>query len=251
MSKKKVSKTYRVIKWVLKLCYPKIGVEGVGNLPEEPALIIGNHSQLHGPIACEFYFPLERYTWCAAEMMEWKEVPSYAYRDFWSYKPGISRWLYKILSYLITPISVCIFNNANTIGVYRDTRVFRTFKETLKKLQEGTSVVIFPECDKEYNHIVYQFQEGFVDIAKLYHRKTGKELQFVPLYIAPNLKKMYLGKPIRFCADDTIEQERERICNYIMNEITQMASNLPLHTVVPYRNLPKRQYKKNKVREEM
>ena len=97
----------------------------------------------------------------------------------------------------------------------------------------------------KYNNIVYEFQEGFVDIARLYYKRTGQELSFVPLYIAPKLRKMYLGTPIRFCADAAKEEEPRRICHYLMEEITAMARALPEHTVIPYRNIPKKYYPSN------
>ena len=98
------------------------------NLPDEPCAIIGNHTQLHGPIACELYFPDNYYTWCAGQMMKLKEVPEYAYTDFWSQKPKIIRPLFKLVSYIIPPLSVLIFNNARTIAVYRDNRILSTFR---------------------------------------------------------------------------------------------------------------------------
>lgn len=245
MRDKKVSPIYRVIKWIVKICYPKIEVVGAENLPDEPVIIVGNHTQMNGPIVCELYTPGKHYIWCAGQMMHLKEVPAYAFQDFWSQKPKWTHPLYKLLAYIIAPLSVCVFNNANTIGVYRDTRIISTFKNTVNKLCEGASVVVFPEHDVKYNNIIYEFRDKFIDIAKLYYKKTGKELAFVPLYIAPKLKKMYLGKPIRFCAADPMEEERSRICKYLMAEITEIARSLPEHTVVPYRNIPKKQYPSN------
>lgn len=234
-----------MIKALVRLFYPKMEVIGTENLPEEPSIIVGNHTQMNGPIACELYFPGNRYIWCAGQMMHLKEVPAYAYRDFWSNKPQYIRWFYKLLSYIIAPLSVCVFNNANTIGVHRDNRIISTFKETVQKLQEGSSVIIFPEHDENYNHILCNFQEKFIDIARIYHRKTGVELSFVPLYIAPYLKKMYIGKPIRFSSSVPIKEERQRICGYLMEQITEIACSLPQHTVVPYRNIPKKYYPSN------
>ena len=245
MEQKKTSVLYRIIKYFVRLFSPKFEVIGKENLPEEPALVVGNHSQMYGPIGCELYFPGGRYTWCAGQMMHLKDVPDYAYQDFWSGKSKYTRWFYRLLSYLIAPLSVCIFNNANTIAVYRDNRIISTFKNTVKRLEEGSSVIIFPECYEEYNHIVHRFQENFVDIAKLYYKRTGNAVPFVPLYIAPKLKKMYIGKPIYFRPDADAAQERHRICQYLMDEITAIACSLPEHTVVPYPNLPKREYKTN------
>ena len=240
---------FRAIKYFVWLFYPKIEVIGMENLPDEPCAIIGNHTQLHGPIACELYFPKNYYTWCAGQMMKLKEVAQYAYTDFWSRKPKVLRPLFKLVSYIIAPLSVLIFNNARTIAVYKDNRILSTFRESIAKLQTEKNIVIFPEYDKIYNNIIYNFQEGFVDIARLYYKRTGKELSFVPLYIAPKLKKMYLGKPIKFSAYTPIAEERRRICEYLMNEITDIAISLPEHTVIPYRNISKKLYPKNTKKE--
>lgn len=240
--KKKWSHLYAVIKWTVKTCYPKMGIVGAENLPDEPVVIVGNHCQMNGPIVGELYVPGEPYIWCSGEMMCLREVPAYAFQDFWSQKPTWTHPFYKLLSYIIAPFSVCIFNNARTIGVYHDTRILSTFKTTVNKLQAGKSVVIFPEHDEKHNHIVYEFRDKFVDVAKLYYKRTGKELSFVPMYIAPKLKKICLGKPVRFCAAAQIDTERSRISNCLMDEITAIAESLPEHTVVPYRNVPKKDY---------
>lgn len=250
MKEKKISPLYRAVKGFLRLVYPRIEVVGAEHLPQESCVIVGNHSQMNGPIACELYFPVERYTWCNAEMLHLKEVPAYAYRDFWSQKPARSRWFYKILSYIIAPLSVFLLGNANTIGVRHDARIMSTFRETMSCLASGASVVIFPEKDGAHDGLLYPFQEGFVDVARLYHRKTGQCLSFVPLYIAPRLKKMYLGEPTRFCPENSPEEERRRICDHLREEISSIARSLPRHRVVPYRNIPKRLYPYNKPDEE-
>lgn len=237
---------YKIFKWFVWLFSPKFKVEGSENLPDEATLIVGNHSQMYGPIACEFYAPGKHYTWCAGEMMSIKTVPKYAFTDFWSQKPRWTHPFYKFLSVIIAPLASLIFNNANTIGVFRDTRILSTFKATVNRLKEEANVVVFPEHDVKNNNIIYDFQDRFIDIAKLYHKKTGKALSFAPMYIAPKLKTMYIGKPTAFNPDLPMEEERERICKYLMEEITLIARRLPLHTVVPYRNIPKRLYPKNR-----
>ena len=234
--------TYRFIRFWVKLFYPKITVEGLENLPEEPSLVVANHCQMNGPIAGELYFPGDHYIWCAGEMMEAKEVPDYAFRDFWSRKPRYIRWFYRILSYVITPLSVSIFTNAHTIPVYRDRRLIITFRETLNRLKEGATVIIFPEHEAPYDHILQDFQSGFVDVARGYYRKTGKCLQFVPMYLAPSLHKMVLGKPVAYNPDAPHKEERSRVCDNLMAQISAIARSLPRHKVVPYLNLPKKDY---------
>ena len=233
----------RTLVWIF---YPKIHKEGMENIPDEPVIFVGNHTQMNGPIMAELYFPGNSYTWTAGEMMSLREVPDYAYRDFWSGKPRYIKWFFRAASYLIAPVSVCIFNNARCIGVHRDVRLLSTFRETVKKLQEGSPVIIFPEHNVPYNNLVWEFQDKFVDVAGLYYRKTGKDIDFVPMYVAPRLRKIIFGRPVTFDHTAPAGDERKRICKAMADSITGIAGSLPEHTVVPYPNMPSRHYPTNK-----
>lgn len=245
MDDKKTSFLFKIVRWLVRLFAPKFKVVGGENLPGEACVIVGNHSQMYGPIAAELYTPVKHDIWCAGEMMLRDEVAAYAYKDFWSNKPKAVRWFYKLLSHLIVPLSLLVFNNAHTVPVFHDSRLRTTFRLSIERLQVGSSLVIFPECYTEHNNIVHEFQEKFVDLARLYHKKTGVELSFVPMYLAPRLATMFYGKPIRFNADAPIAEERKRICRELMDAITAMAVSQPEHTVVPYPNIPKKHYPHN------
>ena len=246
MEEKKVSLLYRVIRWFVWLFSPKYRLEGAEKLPEEPCLIVGNHSHMYGPIAAELYTPGRHFIWCAGEMMHREEVAAYAYRDFWSGKPKAFRWFYKLLSHLIVPLSLLVFNNAHTIAVYHDTRLLTTFRESIRRLQEGSRLVIFPECYDEHNHIVHAFQDRFADLGRMYHRQTRAVLPFVPLYVAPEPGVLTFGPPVFYDPAAPAEAERKRVAAALMDRITAMALALPPHTVVPYPNVPPREYPRSK-----
>lgn len=239
--KKKGAALFHIVRFLVKVFYHRMTFETRSQLPEE-AIIVGNHSQMNGPIACELYFPPKQKTWCIADMMDRHLVPAYAYQDFWSGKPKYIRWFFRILAHLIAPLSECIFTNAQTIPVYKDKRVFKTFALSVSELKNGGRVVIFPECYDEHNNIVHKFQQGFVNVARQYFKETGREPYFVPLYICPSLKRMITGKAIQFNHEAPFAEEQTRICDYLMNEISEIAYSLPEHTVVPYPNVPKSQY---------
>lgn len=236
---------YRAIRGLVRVFYPKPTLEGLENWPEEPCILVGNHCQMNGPIVVELYIPGKRNIWCAGQMMHLKDVPAYAYQDFWSGKPKSVRWFYKGLSYLIAPLSVCIFNQAHTIGVYRDARIASTFKKTITALEDGANVVVFPEHLVPHNNIVYDFQDKFIDVARLYYKRTGKKLAFVPMYIAPKLRKTVFGAPVLYDPEAPKDLERVRVAGELMDRITELALNLPRHTVVPYANISKKDYPMN------
>lgn len=244
-----LSAVFKAIKWLIWALSPKMRVEGLENLPDDGAVIVGNHAHMYGPIAAELYLEGDHHIWCAAQMMALKEIPAYAYQDFWSMKPWYTHGYYRLLSYLVAPLCVLVFNRAHTIPVYHDARVMITFRQTLRLLRDGEKIVIFPEHTVPHNNIVYDFQDRFIDLAQMYYKITQKELCFVPMYIAPKLKKMVLGTPIRYRAGEPMEQERQRIKEELMAAVTHLGRSLPPHTVVPYAVIPRKDYPFSRINE--
>lgn len=237
---------FYVIRFFVGLFYGKTEIVGAEKIPKSDAVIVANHTQMNGPIVGELFMPENVYIWCAGQMMNIKEVPNYAFSDFWSQKPRWTHPFFRCISYIIAPLAGCLFNNARTIAVYRDKHIIHTFRETVNMLADGKNMLIFPEKDKKHNNILYEFQENFIDVAKLYYKKTGKELTFIPMYIAPKLKKAYIGEGIKFDCNEDIAAQRSKISKYLSDEITKIARELPRHTVIPYRNISKKYYLTNK-----
>ena len=249
MGEKAADLAYRAIKGTVRFFYRKYRCVGAEQIPDEAVIFVGNHSQAHGPLAGEFYMPVPRKTWCASQMMERKEVAAYAYQDFWAQNPKWTLWFYKGLSHAIVPLSVLLFNHAETIPVYRDSRVLSTFRATVQALEAGTSVLIFPEKNGTHNNILYEFQDHFIDVAKLWYKRTGKALAFVPLYVCPARKTLNFGEAVRFDPAAPMDAERERICNTLKARIRAMAEALPRHRVVPYRPKKKKNWPYNRPKE--
>lgn len=246
MKKRKDWFLFSAIKSAVRFFYPDMQISGKENIPARDAIIVANHAQMNGPICAELFMPENSYIWCAGQMMHLKEVPEYAFEDFWSGKSKAVKPFFRLLSYIIAPLSVCVFNNARTVAVYHDMRGLSTFRDTLGKLRDGSVIVIFPEGKTLNNNILNGFQEKFVDVARLYYKSTGKELAFVPMYIAPGLKQIHVLEPVSFDGTNDIDAERKRICREVSDAITETARSLPLHTVVPYSNIPKKKYLTNK-----
>lgn len=245
MTEKKTTWIYKIIHFFVDLFFPRMKIQGLDRLPDEPVIFVGNHSQTTGPLFSEMRLPGPHETWCAGEMMNWAEVSEYAFRDFWSFKPRWTHPFFRLISWLIAPLAICIFNNARTIPVYHDVRLRNTFRLSVQSLEAGESLVIFPEKNEKFNRILYAFQDKFVDTARYFYKKTGKSVCFVPMYIAPRLNSVFIGEALRFDPEAPIAEERTRICEEMAARITAMAQAQPRHTVVPYRNIPKRDYPTN------
>ena len=244
--KKKKGLFFRFLEKFIKLIYGKKKLLGTENIPQNSCVIVGNHAQVHGPLVAQLHYVRKKYIWLIGQMLSAKEIPSYAMQDFWPYKPKSTRWIYKIIAYLIAPLFAYVHRNADGIGVYKDARIISTFKQSVVGLNEGADIIIFPECHTPYNNIVNEFQDNFVDLARLYYKNTGKELVFVPMYNAPKIKTVVFGKPIKYDSSKAPKGQRKVICDYLKEEITNLAKGLPEHIVVPYANIKKKDYPKSK-----
>ena len=236
---------YKIVRKFLLVFYPKLTVNNLEQIPEEPCVIISNHCQIAGPFSCELFFPGNNMIWCAGELCHKEQVAEFAYDDFFKFKSKKYKWWYKLQARLLVYVLPFLFNNSSTIPVYRGFKIAETFNNTIKALEEGKNVIIFPESFDGYNNIINKFHEGFVDIGKMYYKRTGKNLAFVPMYLAPKLKSAYLDEPIIYNGENSVKDERKRLCKYLEDTITERGRSLPRHIVVPHDNIPKKDYKYN------
>src|SRR5690554_3077925 len=243
MKKQKKPLFFRFIYSIVRKVYSKFEVEIKGKIDEQGNIYVSNHANLHGPLSLYFYFPFENRIWVIGQMCEYKEAAAYAMDDFWRHKSKATKWLYWLFSKIIVaPLAPYLFKHANTIPVYKDTRLRKTFYKTIDALSNNEDIIIFPEGRRKHNRFLNDFQPYFIDVAKHYYKKTNKRIKFYPVYTCPDLKKTIIGKPVTFNPEADIELERKRIINYLQAEITSLAEELPRHKVTPYTNMKKKYY---------
>lgn len=238
---------YRLIQSTVRKLYIKYTVEERNAPVEGGRIYVSNHAQIHGPIAHQLYFPRPKKIWVIGEMCNRKEAGDYAMKDFWPFKKKSVRWFYYLFSHLIISwLGPYLFTHADTIAVYKDIRLKQTMNQTVEALDCGEDVVIFPEHGTPHNRYLNEFLLHFVDVARRFHKVTGKPLSFYPVYTCPELKKIIIGQPIQYEYDQIPDQERLRIIGYLQTEITRMADELPNHTIIPYANIDKKKRQKSK-----
>lgn len=230
---------FRILKFFVKLFYKKPTVEYEVELShDKPIVYVGNHCQIHGPLMSYLHFKEGARIWCTNEVLFWKTAPNYVYNDLLGAQ-NVSknkRWIYKILSYILTPICVTVFRGADTIPVYRDARLVTTYNKSAETIKEGKDIVILPECPDALNEFINVFNPGFVDIARFMRIKTKKEIVFVPMYISPDLKRIKVGKPVEYDFSRHINEQREELLEKLQDEVTRLAKTLPPHKPVYFMN---------------
>ena len=231
---------YKIVRGVLRMVFPRAKTTYEVTPGDEPAVYVSNHSAVIGPVMMTLDFKRPHCTWTVNNALDKKKAANYAYHDvlFGESRKhkGFYRFLSKILAVALPPLVAY----DNTIPVYHDSGVIRTFKQTIASMEEGNDLVIFAESAKRYSEYVNQLQEGFVDFARLYYKRTKKVLKFYPVYLEKKNAVISVGEPISYDPEEPLETQRGRIASYLCENIDRLARKLPEHEPVPF--LPDRWY---------
>lgn len=191
----------KILRSLVRLFTPRITTSWEVPYDGEPAVFVANHDRARGPLAMCAHFSLctELRPWIIARMMNIREVPEYVRQDFW-WKQG--RWYTKLLDHTLPyPIALIlppVFHGVEGIPVYHDSRVVSTFKESIRTLNSGKNVALFPERAEGFGDYSDNLNSGFLLIAKSYYKKTGKALNFYPVYVDWDAHTISVARPIQY-----------------------------------------------------
>lgn len=190
---------------------------------DEARVFITNHYEIYGPIAIFLRFPYKFRPWIIDKMLSPESVEQQMGLGIYSKFPKYPMWMKKIAVKSLKNMMVyTLTRRAKGIPVYRDNprANIKTMQESVKTLEKGKSIVIFPE-ETYVESGVGEFMTGFEHLAKYYHQKTGKKITFYPIFISQINKKMYIENPITFDPNNDSNEEKLRITTYLRNAMLE------------------------------
>ena len=104
-----------------------------------------------------------------------------------------------------------VLRSAPGIPVYHDQRVMLTMRQSIRHLKDGRYLIIFPEQPSGYRSHHMWINTGFLNVAPMFHKLTGKALRFYPVHISPRDRTFTVAKPICFDPSRTLEEQQEEI----------------------------------------
>lgn len=233
---KKSLKRYgiKILLMVLRpLYYHKIrGRENIHLDKDTACVFVCNHGEIYGPIVTNLYVPFSFRPWVTYEMMDRAVVADRVlngtFRDVKWLPQGVLRFLVERIA---APVLVWIMKSVDSIPVYHDQprKLMQTFRQTTAAMEAGDNILLFPENaattqDQRYaREGVSEFFTGFTMIGQLYHNKTGKCAQFIPLYADKHTRTITFGVPTRYNPDIPNTEEKERLCAYLRGEMLRLA----------------------------
>ena len=199
-----------------------------------------NHGEMYGPIVTNLFIPFSFRPWSINEMMDKTLTPDYLYKYTFSRQRWLPDRLKHPLSRFVTPILSWIMESLDSIPVYRNTpsELIKTLRASSQAMEAGDNLLIFPENPDDptkekpgyLQDGIGNFFYGFVTVAQIYERKTGKCAQFFPIYADKKRRLMRFGKPTRYNPDTVPKDEQQRISDYLREEMLRMEA---LHETLP------------------
>ena len=228
-----------------KLFYPKPTIIFTEPIPlDEPVVFVANHEKNYGPSVMQLFFPIRYRPWIIYNMLDEKACQVYVQETFFEERLGWPLWISEVTSRLIASTLVRLMKFTNPVPVYREKpeQIIETFRQSISALKAGENLLIFPENPnaQDYSLEVKQFFEGFLYLAKLYHRTEGKNLIFCPVSINPQANTISVGKLVRYHPETEFKIESERIRKLLMQQVAGLYHQPWLkHVVNHQQDLPK------------
>ncbi len=203
---------------------------------DETAVYICNHSGAIGPATMAMYFDRPARPWIIHYMFKKDTLHNFIFHNFLFGRASKHKFLMRwIVGDFITQALPPLLKDFDPIIVHMNsTKIVATFKESVKALLNGQNIYIFGESWEKFSRFINHLQDGYVYIAKMLYKQTGKLLKFYPLYTGNKLKTINVGAPIEFDPNNDFEAEKKRISSYLENKITEIGESLPEHDPVPF-----------------
>lgn len=202
-------------RWLARIVLPKMRVEGWENVKDGPAIFVGRHMDMYGPVSILAWASIPRLrTWVLYKFLDkktcYEHYSTYTMPERLGYSSFFSKILARILSWLVPPLCRSI----RGIPVYRGSRdIVKTMKLSVQALENGQSILLMPEVNYiDRQNTVGELYAGFIQLGRLYCSKNHRQsIEFVPIYSDRQRRAVCIRQPVTFYADRPYQQERDRV----------------------------------------
>ncbi len=214
---------YKIASPLIRLAIPRLKAEWEIPFDGEPCVFLSNHERAIGPLEMATVFPLREnsHIWIFADPLRRETTPAYVRQDHWWDENGKLAPLWNaVVPPLVSLILPPILRSVPHVPVYHDGRAATTMKESLRLLQDGKNLVIFPEIPTGFGeHDTEKINEGWLMLLPMYARRTGKELKVWPVRQDFAAGKMLVRKPFTMDPDRPLKDQVPELSRKVLSGI--------------------------------
>lgn len=195
--------------------------------PDGPTIFVCCHDNILGPLSCLAYLPFPIRPWvlhvfCQPESCR-KQFREYTF----SKRFGIPSPLAGGLAWIASGYFSALVRSLGSIPVYRGSlQATATLKETVAALQEGDSVLIFPDVDYTNRDGGRELYAGFLLVDRLWRKVSSVPLRFVPLRIDRAKKQIRAGEAATFNPARDRKTESARVLAALQQQMEESKEKL-------------------------
>lgn len=214
---------FRVIKKIMRLFIKPTEFVYLGDKITEPTIVLSNHVGTSAPLAWELYGNIPFRFWGAYEMnASLAKLYKYQSRVFYHEKKRWNLFLARLFCIIASPLTYMFYRGINLISTFHDIRFKTTISESIQTLDEGKSVIIFPEIsDNGYLDVLEGFHQGFTVLGSILLKK-GKDMPITVAYYKKNEKRYIVDRPVML--SDLFKEgvSREEIAQMLCDRCNQL-----------------------------
>lgn len=217
---------FRFVKKIMRIFIKESKFTYLGDELTRPTIILSNHVGTSAPLAWELYGKKHIRFWGASEMNSGL-IPLYKYQTkvYYHEKKHWNLFLARLFCIIASPLTAMFYKGLQLISTYHDARFKKTIDESIQSINEGNSIVIFPEIsDKGYLDVLEGFHPGFTVLCGILLKK-GIDMPITVAYYKKTEKHYIIDKPVMlseiFVEGVAREDIAAKLCDRC-NELGQM-----------------------------
>ncbi len=206
---------YHLLARLLNRIYWRGELLGGKNLPEHgPAVFIGNHLGALGPIGAVATIPLRLHPWIHEHMVDYEKAAAYLNMDFVERRLKLRPPLSKIISKMLSHITVPLLTSVGCIPVHRGYENMKaTWEASIACLLDGKILLVFPEDESlglNPQTNMAPFQKTIFRLGEKYYEQTRQNLAYYPVAIQES-HSVKVGTPYWYNPNNSPSKERRRL----------------------------------------
>lgn len=171
------------------------------------AVYLCQHKDLRGPILSLLWLPQEFYIWALAIYHDFQTSRRHFAEFTLPVRCHLPRPIAWLLAWPVAGVMTLLCRSAHSIPVYRDKNAFKTMGASIKVLQAGHDIMLYPDIDYANKEGGTELYDGFIYLERFYRHATLRHLNFIPVYINEDERQIIIGKAIRFEDGDFMAQK--------------------------------------------
>ena len=214
---------FRILKKIMKVRYKEPRFVYLGERFDKGALILSNHEGTDSPMSLEIYCDKHIRMWGSYEMNSGlAKLYKYQTEVYYHEKKHWNIHLARLFCILASPLTMLFYSGFDLISTYKDIRFTKTIRESIRALNSGDNIVVFPEDSTNgYLAELEGFHMGFVLLADICLRR-GMDIPIYVSYFRKSDLTYIFDAPVNYSVLKEMYNSREEIARYLCHRCNEL-----------------------------